>query len=183
MQIGDNMSNIVYIATSLDGFIADKKGGLEWLSAVSNPTADDLGYKDFLGNIDAILMGRITYETVLEFGIGWPYKKPVFVLSNTLKKVPVELTDKVQIVNGQLKTIIAELNCKGFDNLYIDGGKTVQSFLYKGLVDEIIITIIPILLGGGASLFGELPNHIQLKLKKSQVFLDSIVQNHYLVNR
>ena len=175
------MPNVVYIAISLDGFIADKQGKLDWLNTVPNPNENDFGYSKFVDSIDAIVMGRVTFETVLGFGIEWPYKKTVFVLSNTLKKVPEELIEKVQIVNGPLKTVLKNLNQKSFNNLYIDGGSTIQSFLQEGLIDEMVITTIPILLGGGVPLFGDLPNHIQLELKNSKVFLGSIVQNNYII--
>ena len=82
------MTNIVYIATSLDGYIADKEGGLDWLNCVPNPHQDDMGFVDFMNSIDALVMGRNTFETVCGFDMPWPYNKPVFVLSNTLKSIP-----------------------------------------------------------------------------------------------
>ena len=177
------MLNKVYIAASLDGYIADKDGSLEWLQSVPNPDGLDLGYKDFMNGIDAIIMGRVTYETVLGFGIEWPYNKPVFVLSTTLKTVPEELVGKVEIINGLLPEIVDKLNKREFNNLYIDGGSTVQNFLKEGLIHEIIITTIPVLLGGGAPLFGELSSQIELEHIKTEVFLNEIVQSHYRVKQ
>lgn len=177
------MSNIVYVAASLDGFIADKDGGLDWLNSISNPEGIDFGYTDFIDRIDALIIGRVTYETVLEFGIEWPYSKSVFVLSTTLKTVPSELKGKVEIVTGNLKNVVDILNNRGFKNLYIDGGSTIQNFLKENLIHELIITTIPILLGGGVSLFEELDDSISLELIKSEVFLSSIVQNHYKIKR
>ena len=177
------MPNIVYIAKSLDGYIADKDGSLEWLQSVPNPDGLDLGYRGFMNGIDAIIMGRVTYETVLGFGIEWPYNKPVFVLSTILKTVPEELGGKVEIVTGCLSEIVDKLNAQEFNNIYIDGGSTVQNFLKEGLIHEIIITTIPILLGGGTPLFGELSSNIELEHIKTEVFLEELVQSHYQIIR
>ncbi|MFT5699927.1 MAG: dihydrofolate reductase [Desulforhopalus sp.] len=95
---GVDMKNIVFIGTSLDGYIADKDGGLDFLSSVPNPDHDALGFPEFIDSIDALLMGRKTYETVLGFGGQWPYTKSVFVLSNTLTSLPEHLQDKVELV-------------------------------------------------------------------------------------
>ncbi len=175
------MPNIVFIAKSLDGYIADKDGSLEWLQNVPNPEGLDLGYRNFMNGIDAIVMGRTTYETVLGFDIDWPYSKPVFVLSRTINSVPDELTDKVEIVNGSLMKIIGSLNKRNYNNIYIDGGNTIQNFLKEGLINELIISTIPIILGGGSPLFGELSSYIELEHINTEVFLNEIVQSHYKV--
>jgi len=177
------MSNIVYIATSLDGYIADKNGNIEWLQIVSNPDGLDFGWADFIDGIDAIIMGRTTAETVLGFGLGWPYTKPVFILSNTWRKIPGELVGKAELINGSMKQVIKTLNQRDIKNIYVDGGKTINSFMREGLVDEIIITTIPVILGGGVPLFGELDDAINLEHIKTNVFLDAIVQNHYRVKK
>lgn len=171
--------NTVYIAQSLDGYIADKDGGLAWLEAVPNPDGLDFGFSEFMNSVDALIMGRTTYETVYSFGIPWPYNKPVFVLSTTLKSIPDELAGKVEIVEGNLKSIITSLNQKGFNNFYIDGGRTVQSFLYENLIDKITVTTMPILLGGGSSLFGNLDQSISLELESSEVLLGQLVKSTY----
>lgn len=172
-------TNYVYVGTSLDGFIADKDGGLGWLESVPNPEGNDMGYYAFLERMDALVMGRVTFETVLGFGIDWPYNKPVYVLSNTLKTVPAELEGKVWIVKGELPEVLAHIHGQGHYHLYIDGGGTVQSFLREDLVDELIITTIPILLGGGFPLFGALNKPLSWELVKSEVLLEQVVQRHY----
>jgi dihydrofolate reductase len=177
------MSNIVFIATSLDGYIADKEGGLDWLQSVPNPDNDDLGYNALMERVDALVMGRNTMDIVLSFGIDWPYTKPVYVLSNTLTEVPAELEGKVFLVKGDLSTIVSDLNKQGLKDLYIDGGVTIQSFLKEDLIDEMIITTIPILLGGGSPLFGELTSHLQFELKNSETHLGQIVQSQFVRNR
>ncbi len=173
------MANIVYIATSLDGFIADRNDGLDWLNMVPNPSHDDLGWADFMNGVDALIMGRVTFETVCSFDCEWPYSKPVFVLTSSLRSIPKGYEDKVELVNGSLSEVVAKVNAKGYENLYIDGGKTVQSFLKEDLVDELIITTIPILLGGGSPLFGDLPKEQRYELVKSEMLLNQLVKSHY----
>ncbi|WP_041416094.1 dihydrofolate reductase family protein [Shewanella halifaxensis] len=177
------MPNIVYIATSLDGFIADKHNKVDWLHDIPNPEGSDLGFSDFMARIDALIMGRNTLEIVLSFGIDWPYNKPVFVLSNTLTEVPAELEGKAFIINGELEHIVQQLNSKGYQNLYIDGGKTIQGFLQRDLIDELIITTIPVLLGGGIPLFGELAAPLKFKHVKAERLIDHLVQNSFIRQR
>ena len=173
------MANIVYIGMSLDGYIADRDGGLGYLECVPNPDGDDLGYQAFMDRIDALVMGRVTMETVLGFGSDWPYTKPVFVLSSTITSVPAALEGKVEIMNGDLSVIVSELNAKGYENLYIDGGQVIQSFLKADLIDEMILTRLPILIGGGTPLFGELGDPMRFEHVKTNVLLGEIVQSHY----
>lgn len=149
------MANYVYIATSLDGFIATCEGGLDWLSEIPNTEQSYFGYAEFISGIDAILMGRNTFQKVLTFG-AWPYDKPVFVLGNTLVSVPENVADKTEIVNGEVRMLVDQLNKRGYHNLYVDGGSVIQSFLEEDLIDEMIITRVPILLGDGIPLFGKL---------------------------
>ncbi|MGR5252018.1 dihydrofolate reductase family protein [Vibrio astriarenae] len=177
------MSNIVYIATSLDGYIADKENNLDWLHDLPNPEGSDMGFAEFMETIDALVMGRNTLDIVLGFDIDWPYSKPVYVLSNTMTQVPQGYEDKVFLVKGELKQVISDLNALGLNNLYIDGGKTVQSFLKEDLIDEMIITTIPILLGGGIPLFGDLAQPLKFKHVKAERLLDCIVKNHYIRTR
>jgi dihydrofolate reductase len=172
--------NSVFIATSLDGFIADKKGGLDWLETPPNPENIDMGYGEFTSGIDAIIMGRITFETVCGYDIDWPYTKPVFVLSNTLSKVPDEYKAEAELVRGELTEVLASLHKKGHSRLYIDGGTTIQSFLKEDLIDEMVITVFPILLGGGSPLFSNLENTLQFECVRTKIFLDTIVQNHFV---
>lgn len=175
--------NFVFIATSLDGRIADKNNKIDWLNEVPNPKNIDMGYKSFIDKVDAIVMGRKTFEVVLSFGIEWPYTKPVFVLSNTKKDVPKALEGKVKYISGTPNEIVKYINGKGYSNLYLDGGYTIQNFLKEDLVDEITITTMPILLGGGPTLFGELSDELRFNHIKTEVLLNQIVQNTYVRNR
>ena len=172
--------NYVFIAQSIDGYIADKDGGIEWLNSVPNTDQIDMGYKAFMERIDAIVMGRATFDTVLGFDMPWSYEKPVFVLSNSLKTIPDELRNKVEVLAGLPNEICDALQKKGYENLYIDGGKTIQGFLADDLIDEMIITTIPVVLGGGFSLFGELPKLLEFNRIKTEVYLDEVVQTRYI---
>jgi dihydrofolate reductase len=171
--------NSVFIATSLDGYIADKKGGVEWLHSIPNPDNIDMGYVGFNSQIDALVMGRTTFETVSAFDIDWPYTQPVYVLSNTLNELPQKFKDKAQLMKGTLAEILGRIHQNGHFRFYIDGGTTIQGFLKENLIDEMIITIIPVLLGGGSPLFAELTTELNFECRKSEVFLGKIVQNHF----
>jgi len=174
------MANIVYIATSMDGYIADKDNRIDWLHDIPNPEGDDCGYQAFMSEIDALVMGRNTFETVMGFDCDWPYSKPVFVLSNTMDSVPEGYEGKVSLLRGELSVVVKQLNAMGFNHLYIDGGVTIQNFLKEDLIDELRITTIPVLLGGGISLFGELASPLKFKHVKAQQYLDYIVTNHFV---
>lgn len=172
-------SNKIFIATSIDGYIADRDGKIDWLHSIPVPENTDMGYNKFMEEIDAIIMGRNTFETVCGFEIDWPYQKPVFVLSTTLNKIPEKLESKAFIINGELTDILVNMHKNGYYRLYIDGGASIQGFLKEDLIDEMIITIIPILLGGGTKLFSELPKELKFNCRRSEVFFNKLVQNHF----
>ncbi|MEQ8243133.1 dihydrofolate reductase family protein [Fulvivirga sp.] len=174
-----NPKNSVFIATNLDGYIAGKNDSLAFLDTIPEINKIDTGYEAFTANIDALVMGRVTFEIVKGFGTEWPYKKPVFVLSNTMKVVSEEYKDKVFPISGSLTEVLHKIHEQGYHRLYIDGGKTIQSFLKEDLIDEMIITTIPILIGGGTPLFSDLAEQLEFECTKSIVFLDKIAQNHY----
>lgn len=171
--------NKVFIATSIDGYIADRNGGIDWLHSIPNPNNIDMGYSEFMSQIDAIVMGRNTFDTVCGFEIEWPYQKPVFVLSNSMSEIPDKYSDKAELVKGSLSEIISIIQSKGYQNLYIDGGRTIQSFLKEDLIDEMTITVIPLLLGGGVPLFSELTHAIEFECVNSKVYLGKVVQNRF----
>lgn len=133
-----------------------------------------------MSRVDAIVMGRNTFEKVLSFDCDWPYTKPVFVWSSILQKVPTALVDKVEIIQGTPSTIVEQLNFRGFVTLYIDGGRTVQSFLQKELISEMVITVIPVLLGEGIPLFGTLSRPLPFNCIKTTLFENGVVQNCFV---
>lgn len=172
--------NSVYIATSLDGYIADKNGGIEWLDSIPIPEGEDMGYAAFMERVDAFVMGRSTFETVLGFDVDWPYEMPVFVLSNSMKEIPESHKEKAFLMSGPLKEILQKIHDQGYLRLYIDGGTTIQGFLKEDLIDEMIITRFPVLLGGGAPLFSELHHELKFELVGSTVYAAQLVQSHYM---
>ena len=176
----------VYIATSLDGFIARENGALDWLPGSDGPggeesEADDYGFKAFMGSVDVLVMGRGTYETVLSFG-QWPYDNiRVIVLSRTLTRLSDQMPQTVKLRSDSPAALVKDLAAAGAKHLYIDGGKTIQSFLRAGLINEMIITRIPILIGSGIPLFGPLDEDIKLHHLETRSFATGFVQSRYEV--
>ncbi len=170
----------VYIATSLDGFIARKDGSIDWLIGVNDPTStEDYGYKMFFDSVDTLVMGRNTYELALTFG-EWPYGgKNLVVLSTGSPKVPEHLAGSVEVTSLAPAEMVQYLAGKGARHLYIDGGKTIQSFLRAGLIDEMTITLTPILIGEGLPLFGPLQHDLKLKHLETKAYPNGFVQNKY----
>lgn len=172
------MKTTVYIATSLDGFIARPDGDIDWLTSIDNPTRDDYGYSEFYSSVDAIVTGRGTFEKVLSFP-SWPYDKKVFVLSTTLKELPRQVRDKAALVSMNPKALLKHLSALGYKSLYVDGGKVIQSFLREDCIDELIITTIPILIGKGIPLFGEDDRDLAFTHLKTTTYPNGLVKNHY----
>ncbi|HEX2867713.1 MAG TPA: dihydrofolate reductase family protein [Ignavibacteriales bacterium] len=172
------MSTYVYIAQSLDGFIAKKDGDIEWLTDIPNPDASDWGFSEFMNTIDAVIMGRSTFEKVLSLGT-WLYTKPVFVLSHSLKEIPRELQGKAEIIKGYPKTVLCKLEERGFNNFYVDGGQTIQNFLKEDLIDHLIISAIPVILGDGIPLFGSIGRELKFDYVKTVVHSNIFTMNYY----
>ena len=172
--------NKVFIATSLDGFIAKKDGDIEWLHSIPNPDNSDYGYSEFMKTVDALIMGRKTFEKVISFGIEFPYEKKVFVLSSTLKNIPKGLEGKIEIVSGNLSDIMDSIRSQSYHNLYIDGALTIRSFLKKNMIDSMIITRIPITLNEGISLFDSEAYKKSFILDSTKVFRNGIRQEYYI---
>ena len=172
----------VFIATSLDGFIARENGGIDWLPDIgTEPGGGDYGYTDFIGDIDYLVMGRNTFELVTTFP-DWPYGElKVIVLTHR----PIDPKDthaaRVEALSGSAEEVIAQLSARGAKHLYIDGGKTIQEFLSKGLINDFTITRIPVLIGSGIRLFGPLTSDIKLRLDNRRVYDNGLDQTTYLV--
>lgn len=170
----------VFIATSLDGYIARPDGGIDWLDTLDF-SGEDHGYDAFMAQIDALVMGRKTYETVLGFGGDWPYSKPVWVLSSTIgpDDVPDALRNRVRILSGSPQDILAEAERAGFRRVYVDGGEVIQAFLAEGLIDEIVLSRLPILIGAGRPLFGALAADRMFSHVETRAFPSGLVQSRY----
>ncbi len=173
----------VFIATSLDGFIARSDGSIDWLDRANRliPSGEDCGYGAFIASVDALVMGRHTFEQVLTFA-EWPYGRlPVIVLSHTPLFIPVAVSRTVSSLQEAPDELVARLSAQGARHLYIDGGRTIQGFLSAGLIDALTITVIPVLLGTGRPLFGTLPHDVQLAHVATRVYDFGFVQHTYRV--
>jgi len=173
-----NPTTVVYIATSLDRFIARTDGSLDWLGEPD--PSEDYGWADFISSIDHIVMGRNTFEKVLSFGEIWPYEgTPLTVLSSTLDEVPRHLQGKANILSLEPLAILEHLRKKGCKRIYVDGGQTIQRFLRADLIDELILTTLPVLIGEGIPLFGALSEDLTWEHVSTQTFQGGLVQSAY----
>jgi dihydrofolate reductase len=170
------MTASVFVGTSLDGFIARPNGDLDFLPEGGG---EPHGYNEFIATIDALVIGRKTFETVLAFPV-WPYgDKRVVVLSSR----PVDFSPVrggvVEQMAGSPAEIVAKLAASGAHHLYVDGGITIQNFLRAGLVQRLIITRVPVLIGDGIPLFGALPRDLRLHHVATQHYPSGLVKSEY----
>lgn len=173
----------VFIATSLDGFIARPDGSIDWLPTGADTKFEDYGYADLMKSVDALVMGRKTFETVRGFGGEWPYgSKTVIVLSSKKVEIPKELARTVTYMSGNINAIREHLAARDVKHIYVDGGVTIQRFLNAGAIDRLIITRIPVLIGEGIPLFGKLENgDIKLAHIGTKQYPSGLVQSEYAV--
>lgn len=167
-----------YMAQSLDGYIAGPNGELDWLEDIENPDESDFGFADFMATVDALLMGKHTFEKVASFGF-WPYDKPVYVASNSLISLPEDLRDKASIVSGSLPDMLAHLESDNVRSVYIDGGQLIQSAIRHGVLRELTVTTMPVILGAGIPLFGPFASNVKLSLLGSEVLVGQMVKTRY----
>ncbi|MDQ2686203.1 MAG: dihydrofolate reductase family protein [Thermoproteota archaeon] len=176
----------VFIGTSVDGFIAREDGDIGWLDEANKmaPPGEDFGFNGFLGSVDLIIMGRKTFEQVITFD-RWSYKETrMIVLTSKNIPIPKKLEKTVTTYDvPSPKQLINELSHQSVDHVYIDGGIVIQDFLSAGLVDEITVTIVPILIGKGKSFSGLLAKDLFLQHLKTTVYDFGFVQNKYKVNK
>lgn len=171
------MKTIVFIGISLDGFIARTNGDFDWLSRFANDEAIR-AYEEFMDRIDAIVIGKGTYEKVCSFP-SWPYEKKVFVLSTSMTETPESLKNNVTILSMKPGAVLGYLCGLGYSTVYIDGGKVVQSFLKEDLVDELIISKAPVFIGSGIPLFGYLDHDLEFQHIRTVVGSNGLVRSYY----
>ena len=171
------MNASVFVGTSLDGFIARANGAFDFLPSGGG---EPHGYDEFMATVDALVIGRKTFETVLTLD-AWPYAgKTTFVLSTRpLAHAPPGVS--VERMSGAPADIVAELAARGIGHIYVDGGMTIQRFLEAGLIQRLIITRVPVLIGAGIPLFGAVPHDITLKHVATRQYPTGLVQSEYLV--
>ena len=174
------LTTVVYIATSLDGFIARPDGAIDWLGKPEDDGDEDYGWAEFISSIDAIVMGRATVEQALGFD-GWPYEgmPPLTVLSTTMTQVPEQLQGKAEVSSQHPRELLEHLAARGCQRVYVDGGKTIQSFLREDLIDELVITTLPVLIGQGIPLFGALAADVAWEYLSTKTFEKGLVKTHY----
>jgi dihydrofolate reductase len=174
------MKASVFCGTSLDGFIARPNDALDFLEAGGG---EDHGFTEFLASVDAVVMGRRTFEVVLTFG-SWPYgTKPVVVLSSRPLDIPAFPDAVIEHMAGEPAEIVSRLAARGVGHIYVDGGVTIRRFLEAGLIQRLVITRVPVLIGSGIPLFGPLSRDIVVRHVATRAFPGGLVQSEYLVGR
>ena len=170
----------VFIATSLDGMIARPDGDIGWLVGRPTPEGEDFGYAAFMDGIGALVMGRATFDKALSFP-DWPYPVPVVVMSRTPAAVivPDHLHGRVRVTDAAPEAILSDLGAQGVGRVYVDGGQVVRTFLAKGLIRRMIVTVIPVLLGEGRPLFGHGAGDIDLTLVAARHWPNGFAQLEY----
>ena len=168
----------VFVGTSVDGFIARPDGGLDWLPADGG---EPHGYTELLATVDALVIGRATFETVLGFS-EWPYgDKRVIALSSRPLDLAALRDRPVEQMGGEPAEIVARLEARGVGHIYVDGGITIQRFLRAGLIQRLIVTRVPVLIGQGIPLFGPLDADVRLRHVRTRDFPSGLVQSEYLI--
>ena len=170
------MTVSVFIGTSVDGFIARTNGDLDWLPEGGG---EPHGYDEFMASVDALVIGRNTFEKVLTFE-AWPYGgKRVVVLSSHPIDLSAARGGVVEHMSGSPAEIVSQLAATGAHHLYVDGGITIQRFLRAGLIQRLIITRVPVLIGDGIPLFGILPGDVRLHHVATRHYPSGLVQSEY----
>jgi dihydrofolate reductase len=181
----------VFIATSADGYIATKGGGVEWLDTAGKSDVDmgndsDMGFVNYMASVDCMIMGRKCMEKISSFNMTpeqWPYGDTrIVVLSNTVKEAPDNLEGRVEMYSGDIATLTSGLEKEGFYHAYIDGGTTITSFLNLKLINEMTITLAPVLLGAGIPLFGEIVKQITLEEAQATAYPNDFITTKYKVS-
>src|SRR5512137_2556459 len=168
----------VFIGTSVDGFIARPNDDLDFLPPGGG---EPHGYNEFIASVDAIVIGRKTFEKVLTLG-PWPYgEKRVVVLSSRPLDFSAAVGGVVEQMSGSPAEIVSQLAARGLHHLYIDGGITIQRFLREGLIQRLVITRVPVLIGQGVPLFGALPHDIRLQHVATRHYSSGLVQSEYQI--
>jgi len=172
------MKASVFIGTSLDGFIARPDGAFDFLPEGGG---EPHGYNEFIATVDTIVIGRNTFETVLPMN-PWPYgQKRVVVLSSRRLDFSKVVGGRVEQMAGPPAEIVEKLAATGANHLYIDGGITIQQFLRAGLIQRLIITRVPVLIGEGIPLFGSLPQDVRLHHIATKHYASGLVSSEYKV--
>jgi len=167
----------VFVGISVDGFMARPDGGLDFLPPGGG---EPHGYDEFIATVDALVIGRKTYETALAFD-EWPYADKLVVVLSSRAIASAPATGRVERMSGAPTQIVDQLAARGVQHVYVDGGLTIQGFLRAGLVQRLTITRVPVLIGSGVSLFGELSHDIALRHIATRQYTNGLVKSEYEV--
>jgi dihydrofolate reductase len=166
------------VGTSLDGFIARRNSDFDFLPEGGG---EPHGYEEFMASVDVLVIGRNTYEKVMTLE-SWPYAgKRVVVLSSRQLDIPSVRGEQIEAMSGTPREIVGRLEATGATHAYIDGGITVQGFLRDRLIQRLVITRVPVLIGEGIPLFGSLPQDIRLRHLQTTTYLTGLVKSEYEV--
>jgi dihydrofolate reductase len=186
----------IFIAPSVDGYIATQEGSVSWLESVGKPLSQkeknsDLNqqfekcFEYYIQTVDSMIIGRKLLKVLSSFNLTpeqWPYKNTkIFALSHSLNEVPKNLQNHIELHNGPIPSLIAKLEIEGYKHAYVDGGMIITSFLNLKLINEITLTQAPVLLGCGVPLFGTLLQHIKLENAQATVFPNDFIEIKYSV--
>ena len=187
----------IFIAPSVDGYIATEDGRVNWLETLSKPISEEeassdlmkhfnMSFPNYIQGVDCMIMGRKLMEVLSNFDLTpeqWPYgDTKIIVLSHTIKEPPENLKNKVQIYSGSIEELITQLEKEGYKHAYVDGGTTITAFLNLGLIDEMTLTQAPVLLGAGIPLFGKLFKQIKLEDAQATAFPNNFIEIKYTIN-
>ena len=187
----------IFIAPSVDGYIATEDGGVHWLETVGKTVSEkdassDLmeyftnTFSNYIKSVDCMVIGRKLMEVLSSFNLTpeqWPYgDTEIIVLSTTIKEPPANLKNRVQMYSGTIPELITKLEKEGHKHAYVDGGTTITAFLNFQLIDEMTLTLAPVLLGSGVPLFGKLFKQIKLEDAQATAFPNNFIEIKYKVN-
>jgi dihydrofolate reductase len=167
----------VFVGTSVDGFLARLDGSLDFLNEGGGVPH---GFEEFFAGVDAMVIGRGTYETVLGFG-EWPYGEKRVVVLSSRKLDFSAVRGKVEQMRGEPPEIVRKLEASGVKHAYVDGGVTIQRFLRAGLIQRLVVSRVPVLIGQGIPLFGSLPHDVKLRTVSTRQYTGGLVQTEYEV--
>lgn len=186
----------IFIAPSVDGYIATEDGGVHWLETAGKPLSDkesssdlmkhfNMSMPNYMKDVDCMIMGRKLMEVLSSYNLTpeqWPYgDTKIIVLSNTMKEPSENLKDKVEMYSGSIPELIAKLEKEGYKHAYVDGGTTITAFLNLELINEMTLTLAPVLLGSGIPLFGRLSKQINLEDAQATAFPNNFIEIKYKV--
>lgn len=186
----------IFIAPSVDGYIATEDGGVHWLETAGRSVAEidekselmqhfNNSMSNYMQNVDCMIIGRKLMEVLSSFNLPpeqWPYgNAKIIALSNTIKEAPENLKEHIKIYSGSIPSLIAKLENEGYKHAYVDGGTTITAFLNLELINEITLTLAPVLLGEGIALFGKLSRQIKLEDAEATAFPNNFIELNYSV--